>query len=74
MGTQKNCLIEMVLLSTHNICFGGEIKKLIFSNALLFGDFVTLVLTIFISIDKYIRVQGFNGTGSDSFVTLFTDY
>ena len=22
MGTQKNQLIEMVLLSTHNICFG----------------------------------------------------
>ena len=22
LGTQKNCLIEIVLLSAHNICFG----------------------------------------------------
>ena len=22
LGAQKNCLIERVLLSTHNICFG----------------------------------------------------
>ena len=27
MGAQKNRLIEMVLLSTHNICFGLEIRK-----------------------------------------------
>ena len=26
-GTQKKRLIEMVLLSTHNICFGSEIRK-----------------------------------------------
>ena len=29
--------IEMVLLSTHNICFDREIRKIIFSYALLFG-------------------------------------
>ena len=29
-GAQKNRLIEMVLLSTHNICFGWEIRKLNF--------------------------------------------
>ena len=29
-GAQKNRLIETVLLSTHNICFGWEIKKIIF--------------------------------------------
>ena len=34
MGAQKNCLNEMVLLSTHNIYFGREIRKLIFNNAL----------------------------------------
>ena len=28
---QKNHLIEMVLLSTHNICFGWEIIKMIFN-------------------------------------------
>ena len=26
LGAQKNRLIQMVLLSTHNICFGLEIK------------------------------------------------
>ena len=35
LGAQKNLLIETVLLSTHNICFGWEIRKLIFSYALL---------------------------------------
>ena len=27
MGAQKNRLIETVLLSTHNICFGLAIRK-----------------------------------------------
>ena len=27
-GAQKNCLIETVHLSTYNICFGQEIRKL----------------------------------------------
>ena len=27
LGAQKNRLIERVLLSTHNICFGWEIRK-----------------------------------------------
>ena len=35
LGAQKNCLIETVLLSTHNICFGWEIRKLFFWYALL---------------------------------------
>ena len=30
LGFQKNRLIETVLLSTHNMCFGWEIKKIIF--------------------------------------------
>ena len=30
MAAQKNRLIETVLLSTHNICFEFEIRKLIF--------------------------------------------
>ena len=34
-GCSKNRLIETVLLSTHNICFGLEIRKIIFSCALL---------------------------------------
>ena len=35
LGAQKNHLIETVLLSTHNICFGGEIRKLFSCYALL---------------------------------------
>ena len=35
LGTQKNRLIETVLLSTHNICFGREIRKLNFRYTLL---------------------------------------
>ena len=34
LGAQKNFLIEMVLLSTYNIYFGWEIRKLIFWYAL----------------------------------------
>ena len=37
MGAQKNRLIETVLLSTHNICFGLEIKKIIFQYTHLSG-------------------------------------
>ena len=37
MGAQKNRLIETVLLSTHNICFGNEIRKIIFNYAHLSG-------------------------------------
>ena len=37
MGAQKNRLIETVLLSTHNICFGSEMKKIVFQYALLSG-------------------------------------
>ena len=35
LGAQKNRLIEAVLLSTHKICFGWEIRKFIFCYALL---------------------------------------
>ena len=34
-GAQKNRLIETVYLSTHNICFGWNIRKLLFCYALL---------------------------------------
>ena len=34
-GAQKNRLIETVLLSTHNICLGCQIRKIIFDFALL---------------------------------------
>ena len=34
LGAKKNHLIETVLLSTHNICFGWEIAKLTFIFAL----------------------------------------
>ena len=35
LGAQNSRLSEMVLLSTHNICFGLEIRKLNFRYALL---------------------------------------
>ena len=35
LGAQKNGLIETVLLSTHNIHFGREVRKLFFCYALL---------------------------------------
>ena len=35
LGAQKNRLIETVLLSTHNICFRLEIRKLKIPYALL---------------------------------------
>ena len=35
MGTPKIRLIETVLLSTHNICLGGKIRKIIFQYTLL---------------------------------------
>ena len=35
--TQKNRLIATVVLSTHNVCFGWEIRKLFFNYALLTG-------------------------------------
>ena len=37
MGARKNSLIETVLLSTHDVRFGLEIRKIIFSYALLPG-------------------------------------
>ena len=35
LGAQKNRLIETILLSTHNMCFGLEIRKLNFRYTLL---------------------------------------
>ena len=40
ISIQKNRLIETVLLSTHNIRFGSEIRKIIFQYALLSGGLV----------------------------------
>ena len=42
LGAQKHRLIKMVLLSTYNICFGWEIKKIFFSNALLSGGLLCI--------------------------------
>ena len=35
LGAQKYRLNEMVLLSTHNICFGGKIRKISFDYTIL---------------------------------------
>ena len=51
LGAQKNCLIEMVFLSTHNICFVWEIRKIIFKCTLLSWDWPNLVIiTLLISL------------------------
>ena len=42
LGAQKNRLIERVLLSTHNICFGLEIRKIFFSYPPLYGGLTVL--------------------------------
>ena len=31
VGAQKNRLIETVLLNTHDLCFGRDVRKLIFN-------------------------------------------
>ena len=38
MSAQKNHLIEAVVLTTYNICFGLEMRKLIFDYTLLTRD------------------------------------
>ena len=49
VGAQKNRLIETVLLSTHNICFGWEIRKLNFLYSLLtkvlWGPLLNMLMT-----------------------------
>ena len=47
LGAQKNRLIETVLLSTHNICFGSEIRKLFFCYTLLTK--VKILLLVYMS-------------------------
>ena len=41
VGAQKNHLIKKVLSSTHNICFGWEIRNLIFKYKLLSKGLIT---------------------------------
>ena len=49
MYAQKNRLIDTVLLSTHDICFGWEIRKLVFRYALF-----TKVLILIFGCHQYI--------------------
>ena len=42
----------MVLLSTHIICFGREIKKIVFQYALLSGGLMIIIIMIIIIIKK----------------------
>ena len=43
-SAQKNRLFEMVLLCTHNICFGLEIRKNIFSLHILIKGLTVISL------------------------------
>ena len=40
LGAHTNSLIEMVILSVIDICFGGQMRKLTFDEALLSGGLV----------------------------------
>ena len=46
MGAQKNRLIETVLLRTHNIYFGCEIRKIVFNDTLLSEGLIKLIVLI----------------------------
>ena len=37
----KNCLVETVLMRGHNICFHGEIRKIIFELSSISGSLIT---------------------------------
>ena len=52
LGAQKNRLIETVLLSTHNICFGLEIRKLIFHITCLSGGLTAHKILVLMSCIK----------------------
>ena len=41
-GVQKNRLIQRVLLSTHTICFGWEIRKIILCHNFMLKNFVCM--------------------------------
>ena len=45
MGTQKNCLIETILLSTHNIGFGLMIREILWEKELLTPYYLHLCQT-----------------------------
>ena len=47
LGAQKNRLIETVLFSTHNICFGWEIRKSFFNTLIWRPDIRWLVVWIY---------------------------
>ena len=47
LDAQKNCLTETMLLNTHNIYFGREIRKLMFCYALLLKGLVNVCKSTF---------------------------
>ena len=65
LGAQKNSLIETVLLSTHNICFGSEIRKSFFCYTLLtkvLGSYSFLYhWTFLVNMFNYSLIQPVNG-------------
>ena len=50
LGAQKKRTLKMVSLSTHNICFGWEIRKLYFIYALLSSDLFKYLLQILLEL------------------------
>ena len=56
-GAQKNRLIKTVLLSTHNIGFGWEIRKISFCYALLSGGLLIRIFAVHVK-NSLIRLWG----------------
>ena len=51
VGTHQKCLTEALLMSTHNICFHGDIRKLLCGYPLLFGAMLIWWSTTSVMID-----------------------
>ena len=56
LGAQKNRLREMVLLSTHNICFGWKMKKLYLINSFLSKGLCSLLKHQYIIYQWYLLI------------------
>ena len=70
LGAQKNRLIETVLLSTHNICFGWEIRKLNFRyTQKSWVDYPLNIDTVSMGIAHYVFEDA---TGQNLNITFYT--
>ena len=57
MGAQKNRLIATVLLSTHNICLGREIRKIFYKYTFLSGGLTDSTVMLLLSDADRIHIK-----------------